>query len=199
MSTFVRRMLGWAGIALLLLGTTGYVAAHARYVRSEPAQNAALTTPPQRVTVYFAEQLDMDGSSLAVVDASGTTVSDGTSQRLANDPKAMWIAVRPHLGPGTYTVQWKSRSADDGDDANGSFAFSVRAAVSAQNAAGGQSSSGGATTTNVLPNTGETTVEAHSLWLGVLGFALVVAAWTLKTWSRRRSGEAVAPNQGSQR
>jgi methionine-rich copper-binding protein CopC len=196
MSIFIRRMMGWAGVALLLLGTTGYVAAHARYVRSEPAQNAALTTPPQRVTVYFAEQLDMDGSSLAVVDASGTTVSSGSGQRLANDPRGMWIAVRPNLGPGTYTVQWKSRSADDGDDANGSFAFSVRAgAVAAQSSPGGQSSSGGATTTNVLPDTGASTVEAYSLWLGVLGFVLVIAAWTLKTWSRR----AVAPDQGSQR
>jgi copper transport protein len=188
-------MMGLAGIALLLLGTTGYVAAHARYVRSVPAQNAALTTPPQQVTVYFAEQLDMDGSSLAVVDASGTTVSAGAGQRLANDPKAMSIAVRPNLGPGTYTVQWRSRSADDGDDASGSFTFSIRAAASAQGASGGKTSSGGATTT-VLPNTGQTPGAGYDLWLSALGLAMIVAALALKTWSR--FGDATS-DQGSQR
>ena len=116
------------GAALLLFGTTVWVSAHAELVRSDPEANATLPAAPPQVTAYFSQPLDAAGSRLDVTGADGTPVSQGDSTILADDNKAMQVALQPDLAPGAYTVQWTTKSAEDGDEANGSFSFTVGAA-----------------------------------------------------------------------
>jgi methionine-rich copper-binding protein CopC len=111
--------------ACLVLWTGGVVAAHARYVRSEPPENASLSTAPESVTIWFTELLDQAGSSITVTDGSGATASQGAIELLPGDNKAMRIALRANLSLGQYSVKWRTLSAEDGEEADGSFGFSV--------------------------------------------------------------------------
>ena len=187
--TILRRTIWLSALIALVLGTAAGAAAHAAYVRSVPAQGAQLSSAPAQVTAYFAEALDMAGSSLMVTNAAGATVSQGTAQQLPVDVKAMQIALQPNLGPGTYTVRWKTRSAADGDDANGSFTFTV-----ASPGTGASSSSQTTTGVTQLPQTGALPAGVPGLLLTLMGLLLVVGGLTL-----RRSIRHAASAEGSQR
>lgn len=126
--TTLQRTIWLSAVIVLVLGTAASAAAHARYVRSVPAAGAQVSSAPAQVTAYFAETLDMAGSSLTVTNAAGATVSQGAATQLSSDVKAMQIALQPNLAPGTYTVHWTTKSAEDGDVANGSFTFTVMGA-----------------------------------------------------------------------
>jgi methionine-rich copper-binding protein CopC len=174
----------WAAVVILVLLTTGIAAAHARPVRSTPAAGAAVAAAPEQVSVTFGETLDPAGSSLTVVDASGATVSDGASQLAANDNKTLRVALRSNLAAGAYTVQWKSRSLEDGDDASGSFKFSVGAANTQQ------SPSTGAPAANMLPQTGGAVrLGAVVIW-SAIACVLLVAGLLLRARVRSSSPEA---------
>lgn len=127
MSTSPRLFVGLLATILLTVGFSSQVAAHARFVRSEPATEARLATAPQRVTIWFSQLVDPTGSSITVIDAAGATVSQGAAQRLPDDHKALRIELRPNLGPGQYTVQWATSSAEDDEKADGAFTFTLAA------------------------------------------------------------------------
>ncbi len=128
-------------LALLIFGLHGHAMAHANPVSSVPAAGATVAAPTE-VVITFSELLDPAGSSIMVMDSAGAAVSEGTATVLADDNTTMRVALRTGLAAGQYTVQWKSRSAADGDDAQGEFTFTVGAAEAAP------------ATTSRLPNTG---------------------------------------------
>ena len=45
-----------------------------------------------------------------------------------DDRKLMTVSLQPDLADGDYTVRWRTLSADDGDEADGEFSFTLRAA-----------------------------------------------------------------------
>jgi copper transport protein len=163
---------------LLVLGTAGSAAAHARYVRSVPAAGAQVSSVPAQVTAYFAEALDLAGSSLTVTNAAAATVSQGTAQQLTSDVKAMQIALQPQLGPGTYTVHWTTKSAADGDTASGSFSFTV---MEAPVTTAGNSST--APSGTVMPRTG-TAGDALPAPAAFAGLLLLAAGLAVRRRSR---------------
>ncbi len=147
--------------ALALLLPTGFVAvalAHAEFASSIPAPNSTVTSVPSTVKVVFTEGVNPQGSSLTVLGPSGVADrGDGHVDQSDPDRKTMLVSLKSGLGPGKYTVNWKTVSADDGDTATGSFVFTVAAATTA-----------GQATPAALPRTG-----------GVPPGLLVAAAATL--------------------
>jgi copper resistance protein C len=114
----------WGGLLLAAMVLTATLtaqtaSAHAWRVSAEPADNAVLTTGPERVSATFNEQLQTAFAAMTVVGPDGNMWSTG-------EPKVrgavVGIGLRP-LGPaGTYTVNYRVTSAD-GHVVSGSWSF----------------------------------------------------------------------------
>jgi copper resistance protein C len=93
--------------------------AHAWRVSTDPADNAALTTGPARVSATFNERLQATFAAMTVVGPDGNVWSTG--EPTVQDA-IVGIGVRP-LGPaGIYTVNYRVTSAD-GHVVSGSWSF----------------------------------------------------------------------------
>ena len=100
------------------------VTAHAEFERSTPEDGETVQGSPTVIRAFFSEQL-ADGSEMALLDESGTTIATGTIDPA--DPTRMRIDS-PDLEPGDYEVQWKA-FADDGHLETDTFTFTVSAPV----------------------------------------------------------------------
>ncbi|MDQ2952891.1 MAG: copper resistance protein CopC [Chloroflexota bacterium] len=110
-------------VAILpLLG--GIALAHANYVKSNPASDARLATSPSVVRVTFSEPPDPAGSDIAVLDTLGKRL-DGAKVALATDEGNTIVVAVPSLPEGGYLVSWTARSAVDGHETKGAFAFAI--------------------------------------------------------------------------
>jgi copper resistance protein C len=117
----------WAGLlfgVVLLVAQPLAVAAHAVLVRSTPEDGETVQGSPNVIRAFFSEEL-ADGSEMALIDATGATIAEGTIDPA--DPTRMRIDP-PELEPGDYEVQWKS-FAEDGHLETGTFTFTVSAAI----------------------------------------------------------------------
>ena len=113
------------GAAVALFGSVGNAAAHANFVRSEPAAGAAVPEAPQAISVWFSQLVERgEHSRLEVFAVDGTQVDAFDSSLREDDSHALRVSV-PTLSPGAYTVRWHTRSAEDGEEAHGEFAFGV--------------------------------------------------------------------------
>ena len=104
------------------IGSSSAASAHANYLRSDPAPNAHLVTPPTRVVVAFSERVVVGSSGLVLLDAAGKPVAGDV--RTTDDPTELALPLPP-LGDGVYAIAWHTVSAEDGDPASGYFAFMV--------------------------------------------------------------------------
>ena len=122
------------GLAVLLVAIhyslAAAVLAHADYERSVPAADEVVSQAPQQVQVWFTQDLfrreamnslEVYGPDEQRVDLDDAAIDD-------DDRKLMTVSLQSDLADGVYTVRWRSLSADDGDDADGEFQFTVRAA-----------------------------------------------------------------------
>ena len=98
--------------------------AHALPVRSDPAPNAALRTPPAQVRIWFDDALVSATSHISIQGPLGHEVDRRENHLRRSNPREMSVTL-PKLPAGTYTVLWVAQSADDGHIAEGSFVFSV--------------------------------------------------------------------------
>ncbi|WP_322802249.1 copper resistance protein CopC [Thermoflexus sp.] len=119
-------------LVLSLSGLVAYTAhAHAEIDRCEPSPGSSILSPPSEVRCWFTEELDPKGSTLSVLDAEGNAVDRGDAHVDLNDPdrKQLVVSLDPgRMKPGTYTVRWRTRSAEDGDIAEGTFVFTLQPA-----------------------------------------------------------------------
>jgi len=166
-----------AGLALVVaLLSAGSVAAHSLPQSSDPSAGANLTTPPTAVTITFGEEPDPKLSTIRVLDTSGSVVSSGPSAVVPGDPRQLRVPLIP-VGPGIYTVAWRTVSAVDGHLATGSFAFGV--GVAPPSTAPG-ATTGSPTAASSGPSPGAI-LARWLLFLGLLGllgaasFGLLVA------------------------
>jgi methionine-rich copper-binding protein CopC len=115
--------------ALSWLGSPGDVAAHAEPVRAEPPINGTVPVAPERVEIWFSEEINASGTAIQVIGPGGIQVDLGDTTLDLMDPNRqhVTISLRSNLGPGAYTVQWQSLSATDGDSTQGGFLFRVEA------------------------------------------------------------------------
>jgi methionine-rich copper-binding protein CopC len=115
---------------LLVLGVASALAAprpaqaHANYFKSDPSPGAELFYVPTEVRVWFSEGVVAKDSWVRALDSSGTTVGGGESRVDPSDATLIVLPVAP-AGAGRYTVKWHTVSADDGDEAEGSFDFTI--------------------------------------------------------------------------
>ena len=118
----------FALLSLLPLGMLNravpLVFAHALLLRSDPAANAVLNAPPQRIRLFFSEDLNNLTSRIVVVDTTNHQVDSGDSSIASSDTREMDISL-PLLKAGIYVVVWRSQSAEDGHIATGSFLFRI--------------------------------------------------------------------------
>lgn len=115
--------------------------AHALLVDSQPADGAVLDEAPDRVRATFSEELDSGLSSMRVFDNQGAQVDNGDGGVDLDDLDHLSMVVTlPPLPPGAYTVRWTAASADDGDDTEGAFSFTIGGGAGAAQASAARAS-----------------------------------------------------------
>jgi methionine-rich copper-binding protein CopC len=110
--------------ALFVLALAGSaVRAHAFLDRANPAVGSSLATPPQRVSIWFTQELEPAFSSIEVRDQAGNRVDAGDSKLDAADAALLQVSLKP-LPPGAYKVAWRVVSVDT-HPTEGTFTFFV--------------------------------------------------------------------------
>lgn len=122
----MRRLVVFAAIAALLLEPVA-AWAHAKLVKSEPAQRAVLSQPPSQLRLWFNERLEPAFSIATVLDASGNPVTSTQAAVSNTDPKLLVLPL-PRLAKGAYTVQFQVLSVD-GHTVKSGFRFEIREAA----------------------------------------------------------------------
>ena len=109
---------------LALLALPGVALAHAYLERSSPAGNTIVESAPTRIQLWFTERPELRFSEVTLYTADGQKLAHGPLSIAPDDPRSVVFDVGtvPH---GTYTVAWKTLSADDGHVAAGAFAYAV--------------------------------------------------------------------------
>jgi copper resistance protein C len=140
----------------------GLVVGHSELQTPTPADKSSVTTPVTQVSGTFTESIKKDGSSLLVKDATGTTVAQGGVDPA--DDKVMTASPTTPLATGSYTVQWTTISADDGDLARGTWTFTVAVAATPSPAAttGASASAAPTATPSAVPTVAPTPAASPS-------------------------------------
>jgi copper transport protein len=161
----MRRLLAAAALAAvgLLLASPTAAQAHALLAGSDPASGALLDKSPSVVVLAFTEAPDLSLSSVHVLDNAGRSVERGKPTLVPGQRNSVAVAL-PTLARGTYTVTWRTTSADDGHTTAGSFAFGVGVQPTAVGSTSGA--------TDPLPSA----LSIIGRWTLYLGLALLLGA-----------------------
>ncbi len=105
------------------------VLAHADYDRSVPSADEVVSQAPQQVQVWFTQELfRREGqNSLEVYGPDDQRVDQDDAAIDDDDRTLMTVSLQSALADGVYTVRWRTLSADDGDEAEGEFQFTIQA------------------------------------------------------------------------
>jgi methionine-rich copper-binding protein CopC len=122
----MRRLLVFTAIAALLLEPVA-AWAHARLVKSDPAQRAVLRQSPSQLRLWFNERLEPAFCVVTVLDAAGNTMTSTAAAVSGTDPKLLVLPLPP-LAKGAYTVQFQVLSVD-GHTVKSGFRFEIREAA----------------------------------------------------------------------
>ncbi|HKP16059.1 MAG TPA: copper resistance protein CopC [Gemmatimonadaceae bacterium] len=101
---------------------------HATLLRSEPARDSTVATPP-RIYLVFSEEVEPSLGGIRLVGPGGQIVSLKT----AGDPRNVSALVAPlsaPLTPGIWRVEWRIVS-EDGHPIDGDFGFTVAGSAGA--------------------------------------------------------------------
>jgi methionine-rich copper-binding protein CopC len=123
----MKRVLPLILVFLLLL--PGAALAHSRLEQSVPAADSVLDNSPSVIEMTFNTKIEKL-SSFKLLDENGEQVE---TERTEVDNDTLSGKVKEPLGNGTYTVDWTIIGAD-GHTINGSYAFTVNAAVQEETA-----------------------------------------------------------------
>jgi hypothetical protein len=111
----------FAAVAFATTLPAGAASAHAARVSTDPADHAAVSTGPGRVSATFNEDLQTTFAAMTVVGPDGNLWSVGLPQVHGT---VVSVGVRP-LGPtGNYAVNYRVTSAD-GHVVSGSWTFQL--------------------------------------------------------------------------
>lgn len=147
------RLLRVASIAIGALMVPSVASAHLALRRSDPDSTARLVRPPAAITLWFTQRPQLGFSRLTLTGPAGPIALGA----LTADTGNVIRAALPALGAGTYTVRWRTASAD-GHAIRGEFRFVV---------AGADSSQAGAAPPAAAPaHVHEPANEAHSTHAG---------------------------------
>lgn len=155
-------------MAWLLTGSTA--SAHAFLKQSTPDENTVVPKSPPEILLSFTESIEPQFSTAELFDANGLQVQTGVSH-VESDKTVMALPLPTSLPDGTYTVQWKNVSSDDGHENSGYFAFTV----------GSQANVVIPSPPTVQPTTlFDRVLSVSGRWLALLGMAAAIGAFF--TW-----------------
>ena len=111
--------------AVVTLVTVSVAFAHAEPATVNPGDGSVLSSPPTSVVIETVEDMarQAGANDIQVFDASGKQVTTAPAVISDSDRSNISVAIPPGLAVGTYTVKWKTLSANDGDSANGTLSF----------------------------------------------------------------------------
>jgi methionine-rich copper-binding protein CopC len=134
MMRLVKVLMVIAVAVVSLAGARAVALAHAKIQSAEPKPGSTVNAAPKMVKIVFTlapdESLDPKTSTITVSDSHGRRVDDGKGGVDLNDMdrKTLSAMLKPIMA-GTYTVRWKAVSSPDKDVEQGSFKFTVAAAM----------------------------------------------------------------------
>jgi methionine-rich copper-binding protein CopC len=130
-TSFRKRILTFWMFLVVLIGVLGtplkLAHAHAEYERSKPPAGAVIPLPPSEVHAWFTQELFRreGANALEVFGPDGSQVDQGDARIDDDDRSHMLVSLQTDLPAGTYTVRWRTLSAEDGDTDSGEFSFTV--------------------------------------------------------------------------
>ncbi|MBI3403571.1 MAG: copper resistance protein CopC [Acidobacteria bacterium] len=113
-----------AALAAVAVGVA--VEAHAKLMKTSPADKATVTKAPASVQLWFNEAIDVKLSKVEVTGPAGK-VALGVVH--AMEPKQLMGPITGKMADGAYTVDWQT-AGDDGHVQKGSFTFTLKQAGS---------------------------------------------------------------------
>jgi len=121
----MRLWLAVLAAAVIALVTVSAAFAHAAPATVNPGDGSVLSSPPKSVVIETVQDMarQAGANDIQVFDASGKQVTTAPAVISDSDRSNISVAIPPGLAVGTYTVKWKTLSADDGDAANGTLSF----------------------------------------------------------------------------
>ena len=192
-------VLGLVGAGLL--ASADLALAHAGYERSQPAPNEVLPASPERVDVWFNQEVfKREGENFVrVFDEQDSQVSAGDGAVDDDDRAHVFTTLPPDMQPGRYIVRWKTLSDIDGDQSEGAFCFFVAVVPTADQEAacealGGEEAESPpptsvASPTAIASDGAADGAPAGAIIGGVVGAIVVVVAVAggFAVWRRRMS------------
>lgn len=177
-------------LLLALLGgflMVGSVLAHADYERSEPGSGAVVAEAPDRVVIWFTQELfRRQGENwIRVFGPDGEPVHAGEAFIDDDDRAHMWVKLEGDLPAGAYRVEWRTLSAEDGDTEEGSFSFTVDPQAAATSTPMREVTPTVAPTAPAVANTPTVATESDGASATGCAFGLLPAA-ALIGWGFRR-------------
>lgn len=99
--------------------------AHAEPAKVTPGDGAVLASPPAEVIIEMTQDMarQTGANDIDVFDAAGNEVTKIAAGIDNANRRKLTVGLPSDLAVGTYTVKWKTLSADDGDPAEGSLTF----------------------------------------------------------------------------
>ncbi len=100
-------------VAGLVSGARAANVFHNHLVKSTPAADDTLATPPPQIRLWFAEPAipRLSGVALWTVGADSTRITVGPMAATDTNVSVATTLATP-LAPGTYRVRWRTASAD---------------------------------------------------------------------------------------
>ncbi len=185
----LRAILSAAAAALLVMLLPAQPAwAHAKLLKTDPANGATVSAPLAAVTFTFNEMVKQQFSTVVVTGADGVSYSDGTPKSV---DKTLTQPVKP-LPAGAVRVVWRTVSGD-GHPMEGQFTFTnaapapTSAAPSSAAATTAAAPSSDAATLAVDPTRNVDDGDSSLIWvsLGAVAVVLILAGGAV--WWRRRT------------
>jgi methionine-rich copper-binding protein CopC len=120
----MRRLLPFSA-ALLAIAAVTSVFAHAEPATVQPGDGAVLAQPPTEVVIEMTQEMarQAGANDIEVFDPAARKITTVSAVIDNSDRKRISVPLPSGLAVGTYTVRWKTLSADDGDAANGQISF----------------------------------------------------------------------------
>lgn len=124
------RVLGALAMAVVvLLAGTGIASAHTGFEASTPADQAVIDSPVSEITLVFSGEAEPAGDGFVILDAKGVQRSPDTTSSADN---LTWVlGFDEPLAGGDIGVRWMVQ-APDAHPIDGSFSFTVTAALPAE-------------------------------------------------------------------
>jgi methionine-rich copper-binding protein CopC/putative copper export protein len=177
---FRTRFLAVVCATLAVIVTPALLFAHARLVKSSPAANSRLDSPPTALSLSFSERPELRFTILQLLDSAGVAVPLGSIVAAVGDTMGVSAPIPASLAPGRYTVVWRTAAAD-GHATTGRYSFAVAVPEQVAPASPVPSvvspPSAPSITTNVVINSAEPTEASRALrWVELMAVLMLAGA-----------------------